>query len=169
LSHPSNKEALMIETAKQQAPEGKTAAELLRFLNEMMRAMARVDLGDPGVAQLTFLEMRILVTLGECGRAIEIHELAQLSHTSLGQSGQACDALRGRGLADRAGGGRGPERALVITAGGRRLLASLEATRRAAVESLISGLGRSERLRLDGAAHLLGHDLERLSRGMLAA
>jgi hypothetical protein len=52
----------MIETA--QSAEGrKTARQLLLFLEEMMRTIARVDLGDPGVAQLTLLEMRILLVL----------------------------------------------------------------------------------------------------------
>ena len=46
--------------------------------------------------------------------------------------------------------------------------ASLEASRQAAIEGFISGLSRTERLRLDGAAHLLG-GLERLSHGMLVA
>jgi DNA-binding MarR family transcriptional regulator len=129
----------MIETAKQQGEERKTAVELLRFLEEMMRAIARVDFGDPGVAQLTFLEMRILVALAESPQAIEIRELAELTDASLGLSGQACEGLRGRGLAERSGGGRGSERALVISARGRRLLASLEASRRAAVEGSSPG------------------------------
>jgi DNA-binding MarR family transcriptional regulator len=158
----------MIETA-QSVERRKTARQLLRFLEEMMRTIARVDLGDPGVAQLTLLEMRILLVLGEAGRALPIGELAAISETSAGQSGQAADKLRGLGLAERGGGGRGDERAFAITIRGRRLLRSLEAGRQAAVERLISGLGRSERLRLEGAAHLLGRDLDRLSSGMLAA
>jgi DNA-binding MarR family transcriptional regulator len=158
----------MIETA--QAVEGrKTARELLRFLEEMMRTIARVDLGDPGVAQLTLLEMRILMALGEARRSLRIAEVAELAETSAGQSGQAADRLRGLGLAERAGGGRGEERAFAITRRGRRLLSSLDAGRQAAVEGFIARLGRSERLRLEGAAHLLGRDLDRLSSGMLAA
>jgi DNA-binding MarR family transcriptional regulator len=158
----------MIETA--QSAEGrKTARQLLLFLEEMMRTIARVDLGDPGVAQLTLLEMRILLVLGEAGRALQIGEVAQASEISAGQSGQAADRLRGLGLAERVGGGRGEERAFAITARGRRLLRSLEASRQAAVERFIAGLGRSERLRLEGAAHLLGRDLDRLSSGLLAA
>jgi DNA-binding MarR family transcriptional regulator len=158
----------MIEAA--QAEEGRKAArELLRFLEEMMRTVARVDLGDPGVAQLTLLEMRILLLLADAGRALEIGELAAISETSAGQMGQAADHLRGLGLAERLGGGRGAERAFAITARGRRLLRSLEAGRQAAVERFIAGLGHSERLRVEGAAHLLGRDLDRLSSGMLAA
>jgi DNA-binding MarR family transcriptional regulator len=158
----------MIEAA--QAEEGRKAArELLRVLEEMMRTIARVDLGDPGVAQLTLLEMRILLLLADAGRAVEIGELAAISETSAGQMGQAADHLRGLGLAERLGGGRGAERAFAITARGRRLLRSLEAGRQAAVERFIAGLGHSERLRVEGAAHLLGRDLDRLSSGMLAA
>jgi DNA-binding MarR family transcriptional regulator len=158
----------MIETA--QSVEGrKTARELLRFLEEMMRTIARVDLGDPGAAQLTLLEMRILMALAEAGRALRIEEIACAAETSAGQSGQAADRLRGLGLAERAGGGRGEERAFAITLRGRRLLRSLEAGRQAAVERFIARLGRSERLRLEGAAHLLGSDLDRLSAGMLAS
>lgn len=158
----------MIETAEA-VESRKTARELLRFLEEMMRTIARVDLGDPGVAQLTLLEMRILMVLGEGGRALAIHQVAQLMEASAGQTGQAADRLRGLGLAERAGGGRGEERAFAITRRGRRLLRSLDAGRQAAVERFISRLGRSERLRLEGAAHLLGSDLDRLSNGMLAA
>ena len=158
----------MIETA--QSAEGrKTARQLLLFLEQMMRTIARVDLGDPGVAQLTLLEMRILLVLGEAGRALQIGEFAQASEISAGQSGQAADRLRGLGLAECVGGGRGEERAFAITARGRRLLRSLEAGRQAAVERFIAGLDRSERLRLEGAAHLLGRDLDRLSSGLLAA
>jgi DNA-binding MarR family transcriptional regulator len=158
----------MIETA-QTVESRRTARELLRFLEEMMRTIARVDLGDPGVAQLTLLEMRILMALGEAGRALRIAEVAELAETSAGQSGLAADRLRGLGLAERAGGGRGEERAFAITSRGRRLLSSLDAGRQAAVEGFIAGLGRPERLRLEGAAHLLGRDLDRLSNGMLTA
>jgi DNA-binding MarR family transcriptional regulator len=147
----------------------KTARELLRFLEEMMRTIARVDLGEPGAAQLTLLEMRILLAIGEAGRALWIGEIASVSETSAGQSSQAADRLRGLGLAERAGGGRGEERAFAITLRGQRLLRSLEAGRQAAVEGFIARLGRAERLRLEGAAHLLGRDLDRLSSGMLAA
>ena len=157
----------MIETAEV-VESRKTARELLRFLEEMMSTIARVDLGDPGVAQLTLLEMRILMTLGEAGHAIPIAEVAAISETSAGQSGQAADRLRGLGLAERSGGGRGEERAFAITRRGLRLLRSLEAGRQAAVERFISRLGRPERLRLEGAAHLLGHDLDRLATEMLA-
>jgi DNA-binding MarR family transcriptional regulator len=158
----------MIETAEV-AESRKTARELLRFLEEMMRTLARVDLGDPGAAQLTLLEMRVLMALGEAGGALRISEVAGLTETSAGQSGQAADHLRGLGLAERAGGGRGEERAFAITRRGRRLLRSLEAGHQAAVERFIARLGHSERLRLEGAAHLLGRDLDRLSSGMLAA
>jgi len=158
----------MISTTAE-ANQGTTARELLRFLDEMMRAIGRVDLGDPGIAQLTMLEMRTLLVLGEAGRAMEIRELAGRSDSSLGESGQACNGLRSRGLVERAGGGRGSERALRISSRGRRLLASLEAARRAAVERFLGSLSGPERLRVDGAAHLLGGELERLSRGMLAA
>jgi DNA-binding MarR family transcriptional regulator len=113
--------------------------------------------------------MRVLVALAESGRAMQIGELAEMTEISLGQSGQTCESLRGRGLTERAGGGRGPERAVTISNRGRRLLASLEASRQAAVEGFVSRLTRSERLRLDGAAQLLGGELDRLSRGMLAA
>jgi DNA-binding MarR family transcriptional regulator len=158
----------MIETAEA-IESRKTARELLRFLEEMMRTIARVDLGDPGVAQLTLLEMRVLMALGEARHSLRIDELAGLIETSAGQSGQAADRLRGLGLAERAGGGRGEKRAFAISSRGRRLLRSLEAGRQSAVERFISQLGRSERLRLEGAAHLLGRDLDRLSEGMLAA
>jgi DNA-binding MarR family transcriptional regulator len=158
----------MIETAEV-AERRRTARELLRFLEEMMRTIAQVDLGDPGVAQLTLLEMRILMVLGESGGALTVHAVAAMTETSTGRSGQATDRLRGLGLAERAGGGRGTERAFAISARGRRLLRALEASRESAVERFIARLGRSERLRLEGAAHLLGHDLDRLSGGMLAA
>jgi DNA-binding MarR family transcriptional regulator len=157
----------MIETA-QPRREGKTARELLRFLDEVMRAIVRVDLGDPGVAQLTLLEMRVLVALGDSGQAMGIRELAGMTGRSPGEAGQACHALRRRNLAERAGGGRGPDRAIRISSHGRRVLAALRASRQAAVEKFVAGLSRPERLRLDGAAHLLGGELERLSRGMLA-
>jgi DNA-binding MarR family transcriptional regulator len=158
----------MIETAEV-AESRKTARELLRFLDEMMRTLARVDLGDPGAAQLTLLEMRILMALGEARVALRIRDLAGVTETSTGQSGQAADHLRGLGLAERAGGGRGEERAFALTRRGRRLLRSLEAGHQAAVEGFIARLSRSDRLRLEGAAHLLGRDLDRLSSGMLAA
>jgi DNA-binding MarR family transcriptional regulator len=157
----------MIETA-QPAEGRKTARELLRFLEEMMRTIARVDIGDPGVAQLTLLELRILMALGDAGKPLPIGEIASISETSLGQSGQAADRLRALGFAERGGGGRGDERAFTITLCGRRVLRSLAAGRQAAVEGFIARLGRSERLRLEGAAHLLSRDLDRLSSGMLA-
>jgi hypothetical protein len=49
------------------------------------------------------------------------------------------------------------------------VLRSLEAGRESAVEGLISRLAPTERLRVEGAAHLLGHDLDRLAGGLLAA
>jgi DNA-binding MarR family transcriptional regulator len=158
----------MIQTSAR-PNDGSTARELLRFLDELMRAVVRVDLGDPGIAQLTLLEMRVLVALGEAGRALEIRELAGLTGASVGETGQACHSLRAREFVERAGGGRGPERALRIATQGRRILASLRANREAAVEGFVEGLSGPDRLRLDGAAHLLGGGLERLSRGMLAA
>ena len=153
-----------------EAQDGRTTArQLLTFLEEMMRTIARVDLGQSGVAQLSLLEMRLLIALGELGAAASLAEIAQLTQTSVGQSGQASERLRSRGLAARAGGGRGAERAFVITLRGRRLLHSLEEKRQAALEGLISRLTSPERLRLAGAAHLLGGDLDRLSGGMLGA
>jgi DNA-binding MarR family transcriptional regulator len=98
-----------------------------------------------------------------------LSELAQRSETSIGQSGQATEKLRSRGLAERRGGGRGPERAFSTTSRGRRLLRSLKAGRQSAVEGMISTLAPKQRLRLEGAAHLLGSDLDRLSSGLLAA
>jgi DNA-binding MarR family transcriptional regulator len=157
----------MSETTEDQSR--KTAKELLRFLEEMMRTIARVDLGEPGAAQLTLLEMRILIALGETGRALRIRDLAELTEASAGQSGQAAERLRGLRLAERAGGGRGEERAFAITGRGRRLLRAIDASRQAAVERFIARLGRRERLRLEGAAHLLGRDLDRLSEGMFPA
>jgi DNA-binding MarR family transcriptional regulator len=157
----------MIDTA-QQAEGRKAARELLRFLEEIMRTIARVDIGDPGVAQLTLLELRILMAVGDVDRALPIDEIAAISETSIGQSGQAANRLRSLGLTERAGGGRGEERAFAITLRGRHLLRSIAAGRQAAVESFIARLNRTERLRLEGAAHLLGRDLDRLSNGMLA-
>jgi DNA-binding MarR family transcriptional regulator len=155
-------------TDAEQAGDGrKMARELLRFLDKLMQAIARVELGDPGAAQLTLLEIRILATLAETGRPIRLGELADLGEASAGQTGQVMDRLRRRGLAERAGGDRGQDRAFVIARAGRRLLGSLEAARRRAVESYITRLSKAERLRLEGAAHLLGPDLDRLSEGML--
>ena len=158
----------MIETAAQKAGRPQTARELLRFLGRVMPALAEVDLGAPGVGELTLVEMRILIALGESQDALALRDLAGLTGTSAGYCGQAADGLCSRGLAERVRGGRGPDRAIRISPHGRRLLASLEVKRQAALESFIDGLGPSEQLRLDGAAHLLG-DLGRLSRGMLAA
>jgi len=149
--------------------ERRIARELLRFLDEVMRAIARVELGDPGVARLTLLELRLLTTLAEAGGPLSVIELADLTQAGVGETSQATDRLRALGLTDRAGGGRGSERAFLIALRGRRLLNSMDAGRQAAVERFIAGLGRSERLRLEGAAHLLGRDLDRLSGGMLTA
>jgi DNA-binding MarR family transcriptional regulator len=157
-------------TDTEKANDGqRMARELLRFLDGIMRAIARVELGDPGVARLTLLEMRLLTALAEAGQPMSLVELADLTETGVGQTAQATDRLRALGLAERAGGGRGWERAFLIALRGRRLLDSLEAGRQAAVERFIAGLDKAERLRLEGAAHLLGRDLDRLSKGMLAA
>jgi hypothetical protein len=43
-------------TTQQQSEVRRTARELLRFLEQMMDAIVRVDLGDPAVAQLSLLE-----------------------------------------------------------------------------------------------------------------
>jgi DNA-binding MarR family transcriptional regulator len=155
--------------AEQVSDGRKMARELLRFLDKMMQAIARAELGDPGVAQLTLLEMRILTSLAEAGRPIQLGELADLGEASIGQTGHVMDRLRRRGLAERAGGDRGRDRAFVIARAGRRLLGSLETARRRAVEAYITRLSKAERLRLEGAAHLLGRDLDRLSEGMLSA
>jgi DNA-binding MarR family transcriptional regulator len=157
-------------TEREKATDGRRMArQLLRFLDEVMQAIARVELGDPGVAQLTLLEMRILRTLAEAGQPLRLVELAHSTEASAGQTGQATDRLRALGLAERAGGGRGRERAFLIARRGRRLLAALDAGRQAALEGFIARLGKAERLRLEGAAHLLGRDLDRLSEGMLSA
>jgi DNA-binding MarR family transcriptional regulator len=147
----------------------RTACDLLRFLDELMRAIAGVELGNPGVAQLTLLEMRILTSLAEAGKPLRLTDLAGLTEASVGQAGQATDRLRTLRLAERVGGGRGEERAFGIALRGRRLLSALGAGRQRAVEGFIARLGKAERLRLEGAAHLLGRDLDRLSEGMLAA
>jgi DNA-binding MarR family transcriptional regulator len=153
----------------QQAETKKVAQELLRFLEEMMEAIVRVDLGDPAVAQLTLLELRLMLALGEAREAISLRDLAECAGTSVGEGGHATERLRSRGLAERRGGGRGAERTFAITRRGRTLLRSLEAGRERAVEGLISRLAPTERLRVEGAAHLLGHDLDRLAGGLLAA
>src|SRR5947208_15699777 len=113
--------------ANEQALEVRTTVrELLRFLDEMMRVIVRVDLGDPAVAQLTLLEMRILMTLGDSGKkAVALREIAQATRASARDSGQASDRLRRRGLVERTAGGRGEERAFTITLRGRRLIGSL--------------------------------------------
>jgi DNA-binding MarR family transcriptional regulator len=161
--------AAMIE-AEQTQEVRTTARELLRFLDEVMRAIARVDVGDAAAAaQLTLLEMRMLLTLAESGKAMALREIAGAIQASAGRSGQASDRLRGRGLVERAGGGRGHERAFMITLRGRQLIGSLEASRETAVAHFISGLGRSERLRIEGATHLLGRGLDHRESGMLAA
>jgi hypothetical protein len=157
----------MIATESQE--NGKTARELLRFLDELMCSLARVDLGEPGVAQLTLAEMRILAALAEAGRALSIDELAALSDSSAGEAGQAATHLRHRRLAERVGGGRGQERSFAITLRGRQVLRSVADARSKAVEAFIAQLNDAQRLRLEGAVHLLGRDLDRLSEGMLAA
>jgi hypothetical protein len=157
-------------TDRANASDGtKMARDLLRFFDEVMRAIAPVELGDPAVAQLTLLEMQVLSALAEAGRPVAVGELAGLTEASLRQTGQATDRLRSLGLAERAGGGRGWEPAFWVARGGRRLLGSLDAGRQAAVEGFIARLGNVERLRLEAAAHLLGRDLDRLSEGMLTA
>lgn len=147
----------------------RTAGELLRFLERMMDAIARVDLGDSAVAQLTLLELRVLIVLGGAPRPTTIREIALEGETSVAQSGHATGRLRARGLAERRGGGRGDDRAFSLTGKGVQLLRSLDAGRQSGVEMLISSLAPSDRLRLEGAAHLLGTDLDRLGAGVLAA
>jgi hypothetical protein len=56
----------------------------------------------------------------------------------------------------------------VIASRGRPLLSYLQAARQRAVEGFIARLDETERLRVEGAAHLLGRDLDRLSKGMAA-
>jgi DNA-binding MarR family transcriptional regulator len=150
---------------------GKTRAarQLVQFLDEVMRAIARADLGNPGIAQLTPVEMRILRALAETGRPASLSDLARVTEAGPGQVGQAAARLRGMRLAERAGGGRGSEREFVIAPRGRRLLGYFEAARQRAVEGFIARLGETDRLRVEGAAHLLGRDLDRLSQGMLEA
>src|SRR5262245_41211725 len=87
------------------------ARELLRFLDEVMRAIARIELGDPGVARLTLLELRLLTALAETGEPMSVIELSDLTEAGVGETGQATHRLRVLGLTERAGGGRGWERA----------------------------------------------------------
>lgn len=155
--------------SKQTTDARRTAGELLGFLERMMEAIVRVDLGDPAVAQLTLLELRILMVLDGAREPRTIREVALEVETSAAQSGHATERLRARGLAERRGGGRGQDRAFSLTRHGAQLLRSLEAGRQGAVETLISSLAPSERLRLEGATHLLGHDLDRLGAGALGA
>jgi DNA-binding MarR family transcriptional regulator len=153
---------------QQKSTDEKTAARsLLRFLDDVMRAIVRVELGDPGIAQLTLLEMRILTSLAEAGGPTSLSELARRNEAGTGQTGQATAHLRGLRLAERAGGGRGSDREFVIASRGRRLLSYLQSSRQRAVEGFIARLDETERLRVEGAAHLLGHDLDRLSGGMV--
>jgi DNA-binding MarR family transcriptional regulator len=155
---------------ERKARDRKTAArELLRFLEEVMQAIARAELGEPGIAQLTLMEMRILTALAEAGQPASLSDLARITEAGTGQTGQATARLRGLRLAERVGGGRGSERVFVIAPRGRRLLSYIEAARQRAVEGFIARLGEAERLRVEGAAHLLGRGLDRLSKGMLAA
>jgi hypothetical protein len=60
----------------------RTARDLLRFLDELLRAIARVELGNPGVAQLTLLEMRILTSLAEAGKPVRLSDLADRTAVS---------------------------------------------------------------------------------------
>src|SRR5262245_39414063 len=127
-------------TDTDEAGDGRRIArELLRFLDEVMRAIARVELGDPGVARLTLLELRLLNALGEAREPMSVTELADLTEAGMGETGHATDRLRALGLTERAGGGRGSERAFLVGLRGRRLLNSLEAGRQAAVERFIAG------------------------------
>lgn len=146
--------------------EKRAARSLLRFFDDVGRGIARVELGDPGIARLTLLEMRILTSLAEAGRPTSLRELARRNEAGPGQTGQATAHLRGLRLAERAGGGRGSAREFVIASRGRRLLSCLKSARERALEGFIAGLGETERLRVEGAAHLLGRDLDRLSKGM---
>jgi hypothetical protein len=146
----------------------RTAARLLlRFLDDVMRAIARVELGNPGIAQLTLLEMRILTSLDEAGGPTSLSELARRSDAGAGETGHAAAHLRGLKLAEPAGGGRGSDREFVIASRGRRLLSYLHTARQRAVEGFIARLDETERLRVEGAAHLLGRDLDRLEKGAL--
>ena len=56
-------------TTQQQSEARSTARELLQFLEEMMNALVRVDIGDPAVAQLSLLELRVLMVLGDSAQA----------------------------------------------------------------------------------------------------
>ncbi len=146
-----------------------TARELAQFLDRVTPAIARVDLGDAGIAPLSLLELRILIALADSATALSIGELAALAALSVGQSGQAAARLSGLGLTARVGGGRGSERTIALTRRGRRLLGRLEAARERTIEGFIARLGETERLRLEGAVHLLGRDLDQLADRMLAA
>ncbi len=146
-----------------------TARELARFLDRVMGAIARVELGDAGIAPLSLVEIRILIVLADRPTPLSIGELAALAALSVGRSGQAAARLTALGLAERVGGGRGSDRTIALTGGGRRLLGRHQAARERAIEGFIARLGESERLRLEGAVHLLGRDLDRLADRMLGA
>jgi DNA-binding MarR family transcriptional regulator len=142
---------------------------LARFIDRVMGAMERIDLGDAGIAQLSLLEMRMLMALADRGTPLSLAQLAGLAALSVGRSGQAAARLTGLRLTERVGGGRGPERTIALTRRGRRHLGRFDTARETAIEAFIASLGESERLRLEGAVHLLGRDLDRFSDGMLAA
>jgi hypothetical protein len=156
-------------TDRENASDGRRMArDLLRFFDEVMRTIARVELGDPAVAQLTLLEMQVLTALAEAGRPVAVGELAGLTEASLRQTGKqridfAAWVWRSGPAAAGAGSGRSRSRGVADVSGiaGRRSASG--------GRGLIARLGNVERLRLEAAAHLLGRDLDRLFEGMLTA
>lgn len=148
----------------------KMARELTPVLDGLTRSLTVQDPPPPrGVEGLTLLDMRILLALQDAHWPLSISEVANRCQLSPRQAGQAAGHLAGRGLVTRSGGGGGATGMVTLGPSARQLLMELEAARLGALESFISQLGPSERLRLEGALHLLGNGLDRAGRGMLAA
>lgn len=144
------------------------ARRLTSIFDELLRSVARVDPGQPEAAQLTLQQIQILLALEEAPGASSLHALAASADLSVGQIGQVAVRLIGLRLVERVGGGRGPDRTFTLTSQGRRVLRQLESARARALEGFVARLNERERMRMQGAVHLLGGDLDRLSRGIFA-
>lgn len=153
---------------EQQAATRRTAHGLLCFLDEMMQVIVRVEVSDPDVAPLSVLELSLLMAIAEASAPATVRELAEQSGMSLTQCEDVKEELKKKRLTERISDARGTDRGLSLTPRGRQLLQTLEADRQGALEDLIAQLAPADRLRVEGATHLLGHDLDRLSGGMLA-
>jgi DNA-binding MarR family transcriptional regulator len=117
---------------------------------------------DEATDNFNIAELHLLHALEATGGEASADELRRSAGLEAVPAARGLARLRGTGLVEG-----GKRNLFVLTVRGRAMLERMRQARVRALERFVAALAPTERMRLEGALHLLGDDLDRLSRGAL--